>query len=272
MVMRSDITKVKNKKQFLGAQNRRNKIMSYLTAEPKTATELAVESGISEPTMRHHLNRMERYQQLVSLVKYNVFGDMSKRYFAPETDISIYDDEFARNSPSQIYYRKIADSLMNQPKTKQEVAIDFNVTLKRCHDIFTKLQKDKMVKMVMIKNLPWRMASKHYYHPDSDDVEIAKQIEAIENRYKGMTRAEYNNTFKEGVLPEPKVIIPDLPPNLLAMMGYNTAKPEGGRKCLSDEYTEKHPNWNQFQSRKSISYSNIGCSMQMMIESAPGSI
>lgn len=272
MVMQIDITKVKNKKQFIGAQNKRNKIMTHLTAEPKTAIQLAAETGMSEPTMRHHLNKMERYKQLVSLVKYNVFGDMTKRYFALGTDISLYDDDYARNSPSQIYYRKIAESMMNQPKTKQDVADDFNITIKRCHDIFTRLQKQNMVNIVMIKNLPWRAASKYYYHPDSDDAEIAKQVEEIENRYKGMLKSDYDKMFKDGQRPEPKIELPDLPPNLLAMMGYTSAKPPEGKQYNVDEYSAGHPDWNKFQGRKGIAYSNIGCSMQMMIESAPGAI
>jgi len=263
---------IKNKKQHYKAQQKRSEILKFLTSEPKTAVQLAEETKIAEVTLRHHLNRMEKYAQLKALAKKNVFGDSAKRYFSLDADISIYNDEYARNTPQQIYYRKIADMLMGNPKTKPEIADMINATLKRTHDIVRELHQQGYVKMVMIKNVPWRAESKHYYHPDSDPEQLELRIKLIEMRFKHMTREEYTEMIAQEKPYEPPVEVPDLPSNLLAMMGYTTQNPKEGKRFNVDEYSAKHPDWNKYQARQGVQYSNIGCAMQMMIESAPGVI
>jgi len=268
MAIRLD--KIKNKKQFREAEIKRNQIIDVLSDQPKTVMELSAETGMAEPTVRHHLHKMEKREQLTALIKYNVFGDRTKRYFKFGTNIEIYNDEYAQNTRSQVYYRKAAESLMNTPKTKQEIADILNVTLKRAHDIVYVLMKNKIVKMVMIKNLPWRMAAKHYYHPNSDPAEIKKQVKAIESRYKNVTKKQYAEMMQNEIIEKPISDIPSLPDNLLKMMGYTNHKPTLGQRFNVDQYSANHQDWNKYQSRKGLTRSNVGCSMQMMIESAPG--
>jgi hypothetical protein len=105
----------------------------------------------------------------------------------------------------------------------------------------------------------------YYFHPDTSEDEI--EMTAARVKMRLMAVVERKKIKQIDVLE-----IPDLPTPLLAMMGYTKHKPTTGQQFNVDQYSANHPNWNKYQTRKGLERSNVGCSMQMMIESAPGTI
>jgi len=101
----------------------------------------------------------------------------------------------------------------------------------------------------------------YYFHPDTTEDEV--ELTAYKVKFEVKAEVEKKVQKQAEVL--------NLPPTLLNMMGYTNFVPSRGQRFNVDEYSANHPNWNKYQSRKGLTRSNVGCSMQMMIESAPGS-
>lgn len=258
-----------SRKQGIEARRKMELILSVLSDKPLTAVEISAITKLAEPTVRHHLHTMEKRKQVIGKKMYKIFGDQTKRYVDVNTDMTNL--SFERQHRCKFIERneKICEFLHNTVKSKQEIADKFQTKFKTMDGILSDLLAEGKIKHILVKPYPWRAASKYFTTSWSEDNLVAESKYLVEKKYIHHTKKSFEE-LNETV--EFDIELPDLPPNLLAMMGYTSVKPPEGKQYNVDEYSASHPDWNKFQGRKGIAYSNIGCSMQMMIESAPGAI
>ena len=253
----------------LMAKEKANLILSVLSDEPLTAIQIAEKTKLFLPTVRHHLYLLEKRNQLVAKCMLRVVGDQAKRYFAFGTDLSNIETQRVHRNKFAAREKAMCDFMRNCLRHKMEIVTQFDLKRKTTETILREMQLEGLLKVMKAKQFPWRAAVQFYYAADSDMDLILKSKQEIESKYAHMTRLEFS---KDRPIYEKEPEIPELPDNLLAMMGYTKHKPTTGQQFNVDQYSANHPNWNKYQTRKGLERSNMGCSMQMMIESAPGTI
>jgi len=255
--------------QGVMARKKVEQILAVLCDEPLTAMEIAEKTGLAEPTVRHHLHTMEKREQLTAAVMKKVTGDNAKRYFTYGTDITNIKTTVTHRNKYAERQMLMLEFMRDTIRHKLEVAAQFDLKRKHMETLLREMHEDGLIKIMMAKQYPWRAAIQYYYSADSDMDKVYQSKELVESKYAGIKKDELA-VEQQVFIKEPE--IPELPNNLLAMMGYTTHKPEGGKQFNLDEYSASHPDWNKYQARQGVQYSNIGCAMQMMIESAPGTI
>lgn len=248
-----------SRKQSLEAKRKMELIQSVLSDQPMTATQIAEATKLAEPTVRHHLHNMEKRKQVLGKTMYKIVGDQSKRYFAPDTDLSKITVERQHRSKFLERNEKICEFMRGILRHKMEIVVEFDMKRKSMESLLRDMEIDGLIKTVKVKQYPWRAAINYYISADTPEKDIKASKKLIEGKYAGMKKADIEIRHDRF---EKKVEIPDLPSNLLSMMGYTNFKPELGQRFNVDEYSSKYPDWNKYQSRKETQYSQYGSSMR----------
>jgi predicted transcriptional regulator len=246
-------------KQSAEAARKRQIITEILSTEPITAVEIAAATNLAEPTVRHHLHIMEKRGLVLAKVMRNIVGDSAKRYFHPDTDLSKLNVERMHRNKFAQRLEKMCEFMHNNVRHKQEIADEFGLKRKYTEQLLNDLVAEGKLKVVMVKQYPWRAASSYFVTSWSDDKMVEDSKYLVERKYIHYTKQSFQASFE---IVEKPSILPDLPTNLLSMMGYTSVKPEQGQRFNVDEYSAKHPDWNKYQSRKGTQYSQYGSSMR----------
>lgn len=248
-----------SKKQSIEAKRKMELIQSVLSDQPMTAIEIADATKLAEPTVRHHLHSMEKRKQVLGKTMYKIFGDQAKRYFSPDTDMSKIMIERQHRSKFLERNNKICEFMRGTIRHKMEVVAEFGMKRKTTETLLRDMVIEGLIKTVPAKQFPWRAAINYYVTVDTSAAQIKASKKAVEAKYAGMKKEDIQR--KDEVFEKPS-LIPDLPSNLLAMMGYTRFEPTQGQRFNVDEYSARHPNWNKFQARKGTEYSKYGSSMR----------
>jgi len=258
-----------SRKQGMEARRKTELILSVLSDKPMTAMDIAAVTKLAEPTVRHHLQDLEKRQQVVSKIIKKVFGDSSKRYFDKDTDFSAINFERQHRNKFIERTEKLCEFMRGQIRHKMEIATEFDMKRKTMETLLRDMVLEGLIKTVPAKQFPWRAAVNYYVTVDTPAAQIKASKKAVESKYAGMKREDLEPKDEKFEKP---IVVPELPANLLSMMGYTSFTPKLGQQFNVDEYSSRHPDWNKYQSRKGTQYSQYGCSMQMMIDSATGAI
>lgn len=248
-----------SRKQSLEAKRKTELIQSVLSDQPMTAMEIAEVTKLAEPTVRHHLHSMEKRKQVLGKTMYKIFGDQAKRYFAPDTDMSKILIERQHRSKFLERNEKICEFMRGTIRHKMEVATEFGMKRKTTETLLRDMVIEGLIKTVPAKQFPWRAVMNYYVTVDTTAKQIKASKKAVEAKFAGMKKEDIQR--KDEVFEKPS-LIPDLPSNLLVMMGYTRFEPTQGQRFNVDEYSSRHPNWNKYQSRKGTQYSQYGSSMR----------